>query len=372
MIANISVWEQRDLDEFFNSIDVPELESIVFEGPWEFVYDRLNAGERSHEEFQRLVNLSNRRNIPLHIVTGGTKDNIPLFDFNDPQYKTIKMHYWDTFWFAYTYYELMRTPNKTHNDKHLKLLTDYAVDLNQEFEFPYITMNNNPKTHRAMLMDELAKHDLIDKGAVSWRDMHNSLADIRSTFEDGITDSMYMGMKFDHWKPRRIFLDQDYVWLNQHQLPPQYKQSFFQIVTESFEHEILFSEKTATPLFFAKPFLILGTKNYNRRLTDLGFVLYDELFDYSFDSMDNLKDRVEGVVQNLIEIMSYSNAKKNQKLGAIRDKLVYNKQLAHKIALDINLFPKPILDVHDYRLRTNTGGDTVIYQLINFIKYANL
>lgn len=373
MLATISVWEERNLDEFFTSIDVPELEGIVYEGCWEFVYDRLNAGEHSHSAFARLVEIANGRNVPLYIITGGIKDNAPLLDFNDPFYRNVKMHYWDTFWFTYTYYELMRPHHRNHNiNNNNGDILDFNIDTNKEFKFPFITLNNNPKTHRAMLMDQLAKHDLINKGAVSWRDMHNSLNSIRHTFEEGVTDSMYMGMIFEYWKPERIFLDQEYAHMDQNILPTQYKDSFVQVVTESFETEILFSEKTAIPLFFSKPFLILGAKDYNRRLTDFGFVLYDELFDYSFDSLDSTADRVEGIIQNILKVVSYDSATKKQKLNDIKDKLLHNKQLAHSIATDLSRFPKPVMDLQDYRNETGIDGYTVMYQLINFIKYANL
>ena len=372
MLATISIWEERNFDEFFSSIDVPELEGIVFEGCWEFVYDRLNAGEKSHEAFNTLVEIANRRNVPLYIITGGIKDNIPLLDFNDFFYRNVKIYYWDTFWFTYTYYELMRHHHRNHNINNYKDILDFNIDTDQDFKFPFITLNNNPKTHRAMLMDQLARYDLIDKGAVSWRDMANSLNNIRHTFPEGVTDSMYMGMIFEYWKPKRLFLDQEHTYMDPHILPTQYKDSFFQIVTESFETEILFSEKTTAPLFFAKPFLILGTKDYNRRLTDLGFVLYDELFDYSFDSLDSMADIVEGIMQNTLRIVSYDASTKKQKLESIKDKLLHNKQLAHSIATDLNRFPKPIMDLQDYRDKTGTGGSTVMYQLINFIKYANL
>lgn len=371
MLATISVWEERNFDEFFASIDVPELEGIVFEGCWEFVYDRLNAGEQSHQAFARLVEIATRRNVPLHIVTGGIKDNAPLLDFNDPAFKNIKMYYWDTFWFTYAYYELMQERNRKHNNTTLSQdILDFNI--NDEFKFPFITMNCNPKTHRIMLMDQLAKHNLIDKGAIAWRDMHNSLHSIRHTFPEGVTDSMYMGMVFEHWTPKRMFLDQEYPSLNPYQLPTQYKESFIQVSAESFETEILFSEKTAVPLFLAKPFLLLGTKGYNHRLTDLGFVLYDELFDYSFDNLDNLADRVEGVIQNVLKIVSFDTATQKQKLESIKDKLIHNKRLAHSIATDMSRFPKPIMDLQDYRDKTGTGGETVMHQLINFIKYANL
>ena len=373
MLATISIWEERNFDEFFSSIDVPELEGIVFEGCWEFVYDQLNAGEQSYEAFNTLVKIANRRNVPLYIITGGIKDNAPLLDFSDTFYRNVKIYYWDTFWFTYAYYELMRPHNRKHNNTTLsKDILDFSIDANRDFKFPFITMNNNPKTHRIMLMDQLSKHNLIDKGAIAWRDMHNTLQHIRHKFPEGVTDSMYMGMVYEHWTPKRLFLDQDYPSLNPYQLPTQYSDSFMQVSAESFETEILFSEKTAVPLFLAKPFLLLGTKGYNHRLTDLGFVLYDELFDYSFDILDNMQDRVEGIIQNVLRMTSYNASTKKQKLNAIKDKLLHNKQLAHSIATNISCVPRPIMDLQDYRDKTGTGGHTVMHQLINFIKYANL
>ena len=74
------------------------------------------------------------------------------------------------------------------------------------------------------------------------------------------------------------------------------------LVTETFHRTNFITEKTFRPIFLEQPFIVLGGKNQNKELLNLGFELYDEIFDYSFDSDDSLENRVQGVIDNLNRI----------------------------------------------------------------------
>ena len=59
-----------------------------------------------------------------------------------------------------------------------------------------------------------------------------------------------------------------------------------------------------------------------------GFELYDEIFDYEFDSKDNINDRISGIIENLNNLKEKNYYDLHKK---IEPKLEYNKNLALKI-----------------------------------------
>ena len=165
----------------------------------------------------------------------------------------------------------------------------------------------------------LAKYDLIRLGAVSWR---------------GI-DSIPNNYIFKYWEPQTLWLDQtETTDLNHYQLPNQYQYSFMQVIAESTTDRFFITEKTATALFYNKLFIVFGCKHYHRYLKLLGFELYDELFDYSFDDEEESEQRADGVVQNLNKFRDKTTEELEQLLETVKDKIAHNRKLAIQYALN--------------------------------------
>ena len=57
-----------------------------------------------------------------------------------------------------------------------------------------------------------------------------------------------------------------------------------------------------------------------------GMVLYDEIFDYSFDSKDDVNDRIQGIVDNLNRIVSMDTSKIKEIQQTLLPKLLYNRR----------------------------------------------
>ena len=88
-----------------------------------------------------------------------------------------------------------------------------------------------------------------------------------------------------------------------------------------------FTEKTWKEILHERPFLMIGNKNNNNFLKQLGFELYDEIFDYSFDKIDNCYDRLK---MYWYQIERYINENPTifwNKLQIINKKLLRNKRL---------------------------------------------
>lgn len=189
--------------------------------------------------------------------------------------------------------------------------------------------NNNAKPERLLLVDTLAKYDLLKDGIVTYRYPEINLPPFSWKYHDG----------------SRLFDEEDYKISSKPEygpakMPKSYMHGFIDIVTETDCQEGYFipTEKTAKPLGALKPFLVLSSKGYHQWMYDeYGIEKYDELFDYNFDNKSSIKDRVQGIVDNLIRLRKVFNddpAFKQKVYKTIKRKLIENR---HKSSTVIDI-----------------------------------
>jgi len=110
--------------------------------------------------------------------------------------------------------------------------------------------------------------------------------------------------------------------------------TYFNLVTESsamndassgtmplhnFENTFFTTEKTLKPIFNCHPFICIADKNYHANLKEVFDIeMYDEIFDYSFDSIGEHEQRYDGVLSQLTNDVDYMS---------IKEKLEHNQQL---------------------------------------------
>ena len=87
-----------------------------------------------------------------------------------------------------------------------------------------------------------------------------------------------------------------------------------------------FSEKTCKPLGFCKPFLVIGCPGWYKIFEKLGFKLYDELFDYSFDKIESFRHRHQAIMTQIKSILEMDKNILKKKLLDIEDKIYNNKR----------------------------------------------
>lgn len=187
----------------------------------------------------------------------------------------------------------------------------------------YTCLNNRVTYYRCMMMDALAKHDLIKDGYISW---HKAL-----------DDNIYRDI-FQYFDNKKISLDNTSTDLKLHQTvhEDRYFKGFFNIIAEG---DVLLkdlSEKTFYAILHKKPFLILGAPAIHSELTKLGFKLFDTVFDYSFDQCDDINDRIEGIISNVKKIL---NSDYHSLKSKVDDVLDYNYNRYIEILKDKNSIP---------------------------------
>jgi hypothetical protein len=173
-----------------------------------------------------------------------------------------------------------------------------------------------------MLMDSLSKHNLLDIGLNSWLILNKDY-------------------QFQNWKQEITKIEGD-DGLPDTTHSYDYN-TLFAIVGETCNDRIFISEKTFTKLTTATPFIAYGAQNQNKSLLKYGFELYDEIFDYAFDSSSILEERIQGVVDNLLSV---KDKNWNELYELIIEKAIRNKKRAFEIIENDSFIPKELVQFY--------------------------
>jgi hypothetical protein len=96
-----------------------------------------------------------------------------------------------------------------------------------------------------------------------------------------------------------------------------HRQTLFQIVNETLvdnynNTSLFYSEKTFRPIICYQPFVIYGQKDCNKHLKNIGYQLYDEWFDLSFDSEEDNVLRYKKLLLSVKETCRYLDSLKKE------------------------------------------------------------
>jgi hypothetical protein len=277
-------------DEFIHKLKTEEYDVFIFYAPseWEYWYN-----VQSKNLWNTIVETIYKRNKKIEVITGAAK-----VLQGEPKLDRVTVHPWDTYWITASYFNLK---------DHVREIKPYT--------YKYIYMNNNDHVWRCKLMDLVAKNNLINHGAVSW---HKLRCDY----------------PWQYFKPEILKLTDSFSdCFNAFTLPEEYDSSFMQLISESTINALFITEKTAKPLFTGKPFLVASVQGYHAHLKKLGFELYTEIFDYSFDDEIDEDIRYEKLLTNLTKICNYSEEQLASAYQQIEEKLLFNQKRAKEIAI---------------------------------------
>lgn len=225
----------------------------------------------------------------------------------------------------------------------------------------FISLNHIPKSHRSLLMDLLYKEGLFDHGFISWPgpdyDHHS-----RGEYE------------FKWWIPKKMVVDWDYNkddpnWCNYFSgniIPKQYEESLFSLISESNLDSIFLTEKTFNAIISKRPFIIYGHPNTHKYLKEvMGYELFDEVIDYSFDSIDCNIERATMIVQELKKLTKFNLVDLH---NLLKPKIEHNYNTMLENVSKRKFITKEIIDVinidhpymkFDYRYLINGTGDYI-------------
>jgi hypothetical protein len=183
--------------------------------------------------------------------------------------------------------------------------------------------NNSPKYERGLLVDQLAKNNLLKDGIVTFQYPERVHSDpVKGSFNWVYHDGSILLDEED-------FILHGRAEYSPNCFPKSYFKGFIDVVTESsFYPDVFFvTEKTMKPIVGLKPFIVLSSVDYHKNLVDeYGLELYDELFDYSFDSMVDVNDRIQGITDNLNRIVNMKFVDIEKIYNSLLPKIMNNRQ----------------------------------------------
>jgi len=186
--------------------------------------------------------------------------------------------------------------------------------------------NRYPHEHRCILIDLLAKNNLIENNYISWN---------------------FLNQEFDfkYFKQKKITADYDLSGMpgqqNQVMFNDKIIPTVFDLVTESNTEFLFYSEKTWKSYLQNNSISIfLGHRNQNLSLKKYGFEMYDEIIDYTFDTLDTYEERANHIV-NQLKILSKNNHQ--ELIDKVRDKIYHNYENVIKIYKSNQFIPNEII-----------------------------
>lgn len=351
MINDIAVWVP-DLEGALAVLrrDAPSMTCILVISCIESQHGHI-AGKK--EYFDEVVKIGNEYDKPIYVLTACHPEDPSNFDINDHFYRNVKFVYWTDFWGPFTLHRLVQPMMLESNIPLGYDVMDMEYGKNNTLSLPFICLNKARKSHRALMLDMLSKHDILYKGAVTWRSIPKC--------KEEYAYITYYG--FQYWIEEPLFLDQtssDKLF-QQEILPAEYANSFMQIVTESQDHTFFASEKTWIPLFFNKPFLVAGCSDFHKKLNDMGFELYDEIFDYSFDNVTSIKKRYDMIAYEVSKFVDKPAEELEALYAKVFEKCVRNKKRAIEMSCNTKSFPQIWTDLVDQHIRLTTNDHHTIF-----------
>lgn len=327
-------WDGQNFINFYNNVISKRWDRIIL-----FCQNEYDWHSHNETYFPLLLEHCIRTNQVIDVIAGSHSDQYPTI----PNIITdnTRVVYWGTNWLGKTYHSLIRVGTA-------KSINPYQTT---DYKYHFISMNSNPHQHRQYLVDLLAKYDLLRFNAVS---MHQQNSNVYT---------------WKYFKFEPLILEPEFPSdKQQHRVPDQYYNSFAQLVSESADDTIFLSEKTATPLILGKPFVVATQKNFHKYLKELGFQLYDEIFDYSFDTITDREERFEALLQNFIRLQKIPLGELSNLQVTIADKIEYNKKRAKEIIYDPNYYPTLAQEIIDCYLKTGVSIDQKLISDYQFLQ----
>ena len=228
-----------------------------------------------------------------------------------------KIIYWSTYWISATW-----------------LQTEYEkkFDISGPITVPFMSLNNKPHPHRCEVMDELVRRGMDKNAYISWHEPN-------------------VEYDWQHWSPKKLEVDgyghpkhlnkngnaSSFTWTTEFE--QIMSSSFMSLITESTMTSPFLTEKTFQQIFYKRPFLSFSTAKVYAELDKLGFKRYDEVFDYSFDDVEDDSQRGKMIIDEVEKIIGQDYEALTKKL---RPKLEHNYKRALEIVADKSYVPDEV------------------------------
>ena len=226
----------------------------------------------------------------------------------------------------------------------------YALNCNKsivkQYNYDFITFNRlitEDRSYRIYFVSQLAKHDLIDKGLVSFG-VADNVQHWRDELERNTMSKLSQHARQEIWNvlpdlPDRLYIDGDNIpgaasttIARSNSFTSQNKESskdaFWHIVTETvfYYDKLHLTEKIFKPIVSKQPFMLLAAPGNLEYLRRYGFKTFDGIIDESYDLIQDDDARIDAVVKQMKWYCNLSQEEKSRVIERLAPIVEYNFQ----------------------------------------------
>lgn len=184
----------------------------------------------------------------------------------------------------------------------------------------FLCLNGVNKPGRRFTYDYLRQNNLLEEAIFSFTN-RNSGVDILDKYPtiylDDDIENNNDGVTWDNTFRKSWFLNTNFNLVTESSSSNE--SSSGPEPLQQFSNAFFPTEKTFKPIFNSHPFICIADKDYHKNLNEfLDIELYDEVFDYSFDKIEDHEQRWREVLHQCETTIDYTQ---------IKDKLEHNQNL---------------------------------------------
>jgi hypothetical protein len=191
----------------------------------------------------------------------------------------------------------------------------------------FLSYNRRPRLHRTVLVCELIRNGLLDKGLVSYygNNQKNSF-DVLNIH--GRPDLFPESQILDSLIPMELDMDlgaNNPAW---NIVPEHYNRTAISLVPETLygQKTNFFSEKTWKTIAVGHPFMLISSPGMLAELRNEGYYTFGSFWDESYDTIPGLYDRIRAIVAELKRLSKQTPTQIRNMRERMRPVLEHNQQ----------------------------------------------
>lgn len=320
-----------------------------------------NLDYNKHSGYLELVNrIEILKSIKENTVLIGIKDHLTSFHFNPfQQTKPDIVEYLDNMFEFYKDKNIflctslenldlyINRPNvkiipwggdiTNHQDEYLKLSP--CLEKNLSSKKTFLSLNRNKRYHRYFLLSLIFGLNIEDNGILSchFEDFDYNSDWIYTKDQLSIKQLSIKGTKlvelYDNYiqDNREIYENSDNNNPNNftNKLLNYYKNTFVEIISETSCTEKCFNltEKTLNSIYGCSFPILISSKGTVNFLREIGFDVFDDIVDHSYDNIDNVIDRIHTAITANFELLN-NNERTKSLWSNSKDRFIKNIEIA--------------------------------------------
>ena len=294
-----STWLGDSLEDLKDFIDkTPCTEAAVYSGPdWE---NTSEPGKRTathrllEDKFEKVHHIGNtNKGYYFSFWLEFIKDNWKYY--NKEKYKSEP--------------KLVRSATVGENGKH------------------FLCYNRKPHDHRVSILNKIHAVGLEKFGIISATIENKGYSFPNPIILDETHDDKTLKI-INEWEGQN---ENDIISLGD---ANNWQRHFLTVVTETTIHtDVLLSEKTFKPIMGLRPFLILGDQNLYKKLKEMGFDIFEDMFSDILISLSHpdYENRADYIVEQLDKLSAFSYSELDEKYKDLLPRLKANRKRLEEV-----------------------------------------